>query len=407
MSAIDWDAFNDTEYFSHFVTDAKGNVIEVPLRKGNKDGALIDYLTFTFHKDAIIDHYRERLIGDNEYIQAASELVNEIFGFGISHQMPGKGKFFYQSYYHLGPRKAAYGTLHYGGQRDTVLIDINAVGCQAAKKGWELRLHSFLQTANRARITRIDVAVDFFSGEYTPEQALSDHAKGLFDRHNVRPKIETRGTAWNLEDQTGKTVYIGRRGSALYVRVYEKGRKLGDKESPWVRFEIEFRKHDSVIPFDILIYPGRYFAGAFPVCENVIKATACRVETNTKIVNLTFEQREFHARNQVGRFVRFLHDCGFPDSDIVKRLMGEPDKYPKGLSPCEYDCEAITAYYLHQQGFEPLNIDDYRLSLDEYMPGEDQILRVQREINEERRQQANRVIERSGHPLRYPQPQTD
>lgn len=398
---IDWQKFQDTEYFSTFVTDTKGRLIEVPLRRGRKDAAFIDYLTFTFHQDSIIHHFAERIIGDNEFIQSASDLMNEIFGFGISQKMLGKGKFFYQSYYQLGPTDASYGTLHHGGQRDTVLVDLNAVGCQAAKPGWELRLFNFFQSAMKPRITRCDVAHDFFQGEYTPEQALTDHRNGLFDRHNVRPKRECRGTAWQEEDGTGKTLYVGRKGSSRLVRVYEKGKKFGDKNSPWVRFEIEFRKHDCVIPLDMLIYPGQYLTGAYDVGANIFKGEASRIETVTNIVNLTFEQRIAHAKNQVGRLVRFLVDAGFPDSQIINYLCGDEDKYPKGLHPAEYNCDAIKTYYLHHEGFAPLDLDEYRMVLDDLLPTDQEIASYLDEV--EARKRAQQLFKEKQYPYRYPQ----
>ena len=39
------------------------------------------------------------------------------------------------------------------------------------------------------------------------------------------------GTAWRKEDGSGKTFYIGKKKNARFVRVYEKGRQLGDKDS--------------------------------------------------------------------------------------------------------------------------------------------------------------------------------
>ncbi|UWT36668.1 replication initiation factor domain-containing protein [Neisseria gonorrhoeae] len=43
---------------------------------------------------------------------------------------------------------------------------------------------------------------------------------------------------------SGKTYGIGSRESSKYVRIYEKGKQLGDKTSTWTRFEIEFKaKH--------------------------------------------------------------------------------------------------------------------------------------------------------------------
>ncbi|EGY51321.1 replication initiation factor domain-containing protein [Neisseria shayeganii] len=407
---IDWANIQTTEYFQTYVTDAKGNLLEIPLRKGREDGALIDYLTFTFHEDTIFHYLQNRLVGQNDFISACSESLEKIFGFGITKKMLGKGKFFYQAYYQIGPDNAAYGTLHHGGQRNTVLIDLNAVGCQAALPGWEGRLYEFLQQAIKPRITRCDVAHDFFNGEYTPDQALVDHKKGRYDNHNVTPKAECRGTAWNIEDGSGKTLYIGRKGSSKLARIYEKGKKFGDKSSPWVRFEVEFRKHDCVIPHDILIKPGQYLTGAFPIGEELFQVAANRIETKANVVNLTFEQREFHARNQVGRFVRFLVDAGFPDSEIVRRLVADEGKYPKGLDPSEYNCDAIRVHYLHHDGFAPFDLDEFRMTIDEYMPTDAECHALYEEIEARKRLQqaghiAESLIRKQEYPTYIPEPE--
>ena len=116
-----------------------------------------------------------------------------------------------------------------------------------------------------------------------------------------------------------------------------------------------------------MLYPGQYLTGAFPIGEQLFITPASRIETKTQTVNLSFDQKEFHAKNQVGRFVRFLVDIGLPDKEIVKRLCGEENKYPKGLDPSEYDCEAIKTYYLHDEGFKPLDIDQFKMTLDNYL----------------------------------------
>lgn len=161
--------FQNTEYFTHAITIG-GKILEVPLRKGKKDAAFIDALTFTVHKRTI-ENAKGLCFSDTEYVAAYSELLQEIFGFGVTTKL-GKGSYFYQSYYKLGGDKADYGTLHIGGQRDTILVELTGTGCQAAKAGWEQRLYDFLKTASRPRITRVDLAHDFFNGEYSPEQAM-------------------------------------------------------------------------------------------------------------------------------------------------------------------------------------------------------------------------------------------
>ena len=103
------------EYFSQYVTDGKGRLIEIPLRRGREDGAFIDQITFTIHEESIPKVTQKAYVTDAEYLTKYSELLQEILGFGISAKLPYKGKFFYQSCYQLGPQNVEYGKVHYGG----------------------------------------------------------------------------------------------------------------------------------------------------------------------------------------------------------------------------------------------------------------------------------------------------
>lgn len=346
--------FQKYKYFTH-VLNVNGRIQEVLLRKGEKDSSFIDALTFTFSKHSIAT-IKGLCLNDFEYIGAFSEILIDILGFGILPERLGKGRRFYQHFFKLGSSNAEYGAVHIGGQLDTILVELNGTGCTAAKEGWEIRLYEFLKQVQRPQITRVDCAYDFFNGEYTPEQALKDHKSGLYDRVNKRPKTELRGTAWTNEDYTGKTIYIGRRGSSKLVRVYEKGRQLKDVSSEWVRFEIEFRNHDCVIPLDILTAPGEFLTGAYPVGELLFRNQASRIEAKTEKIELTFEAKLYHAKNQVGRLVRFLTDIGWTSEQIVEQLIGDEGKYPKGLEPEEYSCDGINEQiYLTKQEVEQMS----------------------------------------------------
>lgn len=348
--------FQNYDYFTHAIT-VGGKLVEILLRKGQKDNAFIDALTFTIKKTTI-DIVKGMCITDEEYIAAYSEILIDIFGFGVTEKRKGSGRYFYQQYYRLGSEQVEYGTVHIGGQRETILVELTGTACQAAKAGWEQRLYEFLSKAVRPSITRIDCAHDFFHGEYTPEAAMHDHDKGMFNRANKKPKSECKGTAWRLEDYTGKSFYIGRRGSSKLVRVYEKGRQLGDKESDWVRFEIEFRNKDCIIPLEILTAPGEFLTGAYPVGEALFKQPAQRIEASIKKAQITFESRLQHGKNQIGRLIRLLKDMGWEDEKIIESLIAESGQYPKGLDPMEYDCQSGYVEYMIQNKVEPEQKDE-------------------------------------------------
>lgn len=384
------------QYFSHFVSDGKGRLIEIPLRRGRDDGAFIDQITFTIHEDSLPKVTGKGLVSDTEYIVQYSELLQEILGFGITQKLPFKGKFFYKSCYQLGPDNVEYGKVHYGGQRDTILVELNGTGCMAALPGWENRLYEFLNQCIRPKITRVDVAHDFFNGEYTPDQAMLDHDNGHYDVHNMRPKSECRGTAWRNEDGSGKTFYIGKRGNSKFTRVYEKGRQFGDVDSPWVRFETEFRAGDIEIPLDMLLYSGSYLGGAYPICKAIFKTEAKRMNAKVETVNLTFEHKLFHARNQVGKLVNFLKGIGWEDSQIVDELIKGVEGYPKGLQPEQYDCTDQTQkfQYIHeeQKAIEALNLetllDDLGEAKQTAFPQDTELQHI-RDIETEERQISN------------------
>ena len=356
------------EYFKTTVTDDKGRLIEIPLRRGLSDAALIDQLTFTIHETTLTKYLGYPLISDTDFICAYSEILMSILGFGVTERLPFKGKFFYDSCYHLGPSGIEYGKLHYGGQRDTILIELNGTGCQAAKEGWESRLYAFLKLAIRPNITRVDVAHDFFNGEYSPERAMVDHDHGLFDCKNMRPKSECVGAAWREEDFTGKTFYVGRRGNAKFTRIYEKGRAFGDKDSKWVRFETEFRATKTHhVPLAILQKPGEFLTGAYPVGASIFDCAVQRIETKSQTVNLTFDQRIFHAKNQVGRLMNFLLDIGKAPDEICKMLKADDGKYPNGLMPEQYDADKAQEVYLHEY-IAPLEDDFGMVNLPSLSP---------------------------------------
>lgn len=373
-----------THKFTHVIS-VNGKLLEVPLRRGRDDSAFIDYLTFTVSKSTFHDCMKSNVVffngvPDEIYIHYISEKLQQIFGFGVGEKRQGRGKFFYDGYYQLGSSEVNYGTVHIGGQRGTVLIDLTGVGCQAALDGWEERLYQFALTAERFQISRIDGAIDFFNGELQVEQALNYYKKGLFDVRGMRPKYKLEGTDWFNNDNTGKTLYVGRRGSSKFCRVYEKGKQLGDVNSSWVRFEIEFRKNDCQLLPDMLIQIGQFMSGAYEIGKKFVTNVARRVEAAVRKSDTTLDDKIYHGRNQVGKLVRYLSDMGWEAQEIVDSLIGEKGKYPDGLKPLEYNCLSKPVSYQHNISIDKkLNdkekaIEELRENLLSVLPSDSSIL---------------------------------
>ncbi|HGN6311567.1 replication initiation factor domain-containing protein, partial [Neisseria gonorrhoeae] len=376
------------ECYETYITDGKGNLLGVPLRRGVSDSAFIDQITFSIHEDTFFHVYGLSfdLFDDDDFIRAASAKMEEIFGFGIIEKAKHSGGRFYEGCWLMGTENAQYGRVHYGGQRETMLVELTAVGCNAANIGWESRLFDFLTNAIRPKITRVDIAKDFFNGEYSPNQAREDRNKGLFTCHHVKPKGECLGSDWEEDDEAkmtkGKTYGIGSRESSKYVRVYEKGKQLGDKTSTWTRFEIEFKAKDIVIPFEVLQNPGEYFGGAYPICERFAqKATRIHAVKEDKVVSA--DRCLEWVKKQFGRAANGLKFI-FPELDKAKLFeLIEPShhKLPKSLALEAYDCAFLKSQVIHEQpAFKPYN-DPYYMY--EYYENLEKQLEQQKHVNNE------------------------
>ena len=254
-----------------------GKVKQVVKRTGlNGTSAFIDWVNFTCHENTLMNLEAGMGLTDTQVVFGFSEALERILGYGITRECD-RGRNFYQRAFELGE---GFGFVCHGGQRSTVLVMINGSGIAAATAGWQYRLQHFLECiAVNPRLTRVDVAHDCYQGEYTVDQADADYDDGGFrlPKSPTNPECEQRGN-WKRINGKGRSFYVGLRTSGKFLRVYEKGKQLGDPRSEWVRVELELKSVDRVIPFDILVNPGCYLAGAYPAL-NWISEEQNRIRT--------------------------------------------------------------------------------------------------------------------------------
>lgn len=233
--------------------------------------------------------------------------LREMFGLpDLVAQSTGKGWNGYSHRVNFGDN-AEYGLAAYGGkkQRGTVHVELNATAC-AHVLDWS-RVQQWGESAG-ARITRVDLAHDDLRGETVNlSVARAWYDAGEFASNGRPPAaklIDDLGTG------KGKTLYIGARQNGKLLRVYEKGRQLGDPFSPWVRVELELRNKSRVIPWSVVTSPSTFLAGGYP-CLAFLSTIQDKIRTIAKSVEIT-----------VNSIVQYLRTVGGKSFNVLMQVYG-------------------------------------------------------------------------------------
>lgn len=307
---------------------------------GQKVG--IDWVSCVFEQSSAWRYYlhSDHLVMMEVYEPVEAEhvaaFVKEIFGWvlGLYENAETRWREFrngLNGYAYAAAMPYQAGIVHVGHSSKTVLVTISGQGAIAAKPLWEERLYWFLMGVN-GWLTRIDWAYDDYNGDLYGVRTMRHQAKqGAFQRKGRAPKIELRG-AWEQDDPDGSglTLYIGSRLSGKFARIYEKGRQLGDPNSPWVRFEIEMHNSSYQLVLEMLITPTKWFAGAYPCCEWIERGgERSALEYKTRCAMATIDGSLKWIRHQAGGHLAALRGM-YPDSELLDMLV-RPDAIPVGL----------------------------------------------------------------------------
>lgn len=231
---------------------------------------------------------------------AVCQTLESILGMPIVPKL-GPGVMGYATRYALmvreGTRPTTIGAFCEGrAQRGKNLLQLNARGCALLADHWA-KVHGSLTTLN-VRITRIDLAVDFHDGEHDVDEAVKLYEAGAFAVRGRQPKCSMAGD-W-LHGRDGRTFYVGRRVNGKLLRVYEKGRQLGDLNSCWVRWELQLGSKERELPLAILVNPAPYFAGAYPALAQVLPAASIILPTRAIERTADLVHRLHHLRASYG-----------------------------------------------------------------------------------------------------------
>jgi len=242
----------------------------------------------------------------------------------LNGEMRGMRNFYENHWTIVGPDQKVVGFIAVGGNAGTFCLQLMGQGC-AYVSNWQHVAEQIEKSG--ASITRVDCAHDDFEGAHPIKEALGLYAAGAFARGGRPPAAEHID---DLGNDTGQTLYVGRNSGNQTLCVYEKGKQLGDKASPWVRYEGRFGAKYRSIPADVLVRPGAYLAGMFP-CLAWISEIADKFATAAKKVKCGMNSLAFHLKRQYGRVLNFAKSIHKNDADYLQWVgslcrSGLPDK---------------------------------------------------------------------------------
>lgn len=252
-------------------------------------------------------------VSDVQVMAVLGRKLAEITGFRVGDFRPGRN--YYDSTLKIvNDQGFEVGSVSGGGvyQKNTYLLMLNGTGCCFGKRGWQRRLYKFLKPLN-AKLSRIDLALDFFDGGFGGVEGVRQAClNGGFDYNGRRPEGRMDGY-WDAGHS--RSFYVGRRGAKL-VCAYEKGHQYGDLGDDWWRLELRYWSQDRVLPLECLIEPDRYFAGAHPYLQQLLDVSEpLRIKTKTKVQDHT-------ADAVVGRKLRWLETTVAPSLVHLTKAFG-------------------------------------------------------------------------------------
>ena len=290
--------------------------IDVPIPRAgvSETAALTDWLNITFP----LSHTHEAV---GTFFKEFNKVTGERFWSVI--ERPG-GLHGWKRSYKLGETTAMFAI---GGQNGTAFLSLPGEACALFTQQAWLDLTHLMNSKYQGKITRWDGAVDDFKGLHSVDWAVDQYEKGEFSTGGNKSTCCQHGN-WICPDGRGRTFEVGRRKNGKMMRIYEKGKQLGDSNSPWVRWELELHSKDREIPWDVLTNIGGYVAGSYKVMK-WIKDEASRIATIKKTTEISYNHLIGHASRAYGPLVNVMLDREDGHEAVIDLL--RTNGFPKRL----------------------------------------------------------------------------
>ncbi|WP_370611720.1 replication initiation factor domain-containing protein [Citrobacter meridianamericanus] len=174
--------------------------------------------------------------------------------------------------------KTECGWLMFGGanQKDTAHVQLSGVGCRHLfMHTTPYLLWNTLRGLGVTRLSRIDLCFDDFTGNFDTSYALTAYKDRAF-LSGKGGRVQELDVRRPLTGDTlrGDTVYVGKRKSRIYWRVYDKALEQKIEGVSWYRSEVELKK----VTVDVLSDVDAFFAGLCDYSASVLSKHIERVK---------------------------------------------------------------------------------------------------------------------------------
>jgi DNA relaxase NicK len=325
---------------------------EFPTHNGDLIGGLtvdkfVDYLRQVVFECGLNANYKKRSAGLYSYTYSETILITDPYG---KEHSAGVLAYSEKKEY-IDDRTGEITTYNAGAY-----LSLTGVGCV----GFDFPLFIEKMAFAIPKITRVDIAIDYFDGLVDYQLVEELYKQNAFvsggrppRQSEIAPKVLQENGDWLKAG--GWTYYVGKRGNSKFLRAYEKGLQLfaisEDDLHPfpdWFRVELELRAENCIIPLECFNDLDAVLMGAYPNffmkipypngLENpsitdksllaILKQIYVRMDEIVSFSHLLFWMR--HSYGAVVNILKF--DLGFNAEKIVELLLPDDIKRrPKRL----------------------------------------------------------------------------
>jgi DNA relaxase NicK len=249
------------------------------------------------------------------------------------------------------------GTVQYGligfdaKKHNRICVSLTGVACKAIVHEDQFLFLFEVLTLLDARLSHIDLCLDFYRGEITFDDAFLAFTQGRFKNKNSPNNLPHQfiGGGDSKGNNTGRTIYIGDKQGENCTRIYEKGLEVFAKmpeqyrlqcterenqmvlengsvssvADDWLRIEHVFRRKEKTrpIPLNIIVERDVFFAGVNPYFASILKLSTGKGRGVLKDKKeITHDKYIMAHRASYGSHIHTLREIGFTDTEICDLL---------------------------------------------------------------------------------------